>query len=200
MLQALALLAAVFAVASPNALRAAQQGGATISAPQPRKISFDGVPNQGLVSPVLYRGGQPEQRAYAELKSFGIETVVNFRDDLGEIEKERKAVEALGMRFVSIPWSPRQEPTSQQVAEFLELLRSHPEQKVFVHCRYGSDRTGVMVAAYRISVDHWTPENALDEMNAYHYHHFFYPHLKSYVKGLPIQFAEDPRLRAFAKP
>lgn len=197
--QALALVAAVFAVASANPPLAAQQDAATISA-QPPKLSLDGVPNHGLVTPVLYRGGQPEQRAYAELKNLGIETVVSFRAEAGEIKKERKTVEALGMRFVSIPWSPWHDPTVQQVAEFLELLRAHPDQKLFAHCHYGSDRTGVMVAAYRIAVDHWTPEKALEEMNSYHYHHFFYPHLKSYVMDFPKQLAEDLRFRASAKP
>ncbi len=199
MWQGLALVAGVLAVSLTIPPLAAQQDGATISA-QPPKLSLDGVPNHGLVTPVLYRGGQPEQRAYAELKNLGIETVVNFRHEAGVIEKERKAVEALGMRFVSIPWSPWHDPTAEQVAEFLELLRAHPKQKVFAHCHYGSDRTGVMVAAYRIAADHWTPEKALEEMNAYHYHHFFYPHLKSYVEGFPKQLAEDPRLRVFAKP
>ena len=150
-----------------------------------------------LTTPTIFRGGQPRPQAYAEMKKIGVEIVVNFRDESSEIEKERKAVEALGMRYVSIPWSASDRPFNQQVAQFLELVRAHPEQKFFVHCRFGSDRTGVMIAAYRIAVERWTPEKAVQEMGTYHYHRFFYPHLKDYVDGFPRQLAEDPRLRAF---
>src|SRR2546429_7221069 len=44
-------------------------------------------------------------------------------------------------RFVHIPvsgWSP---PTHQQIAQFLSLLHDNPGQKIFVHCRFGEDRS-----------------------------------------------------------
>ncbi len=57
-------------------------------------------------------------------------------------------------------------PASQQVAEFLNLLQANSRQKIFIHCHHGADRTGVMVAAFRIAMQNWTPQQALAEMKA----------------------------------
>jgi tyrosine-protein phosphatase SIW14 len=35
---------------------------------------------------------------------------------------------------------------------------------IFVHCQHGQDRTGVIVALYRIFYEQWTPQAAHDEM------------------------------------
>lgn len=174
---------------------AAPQAIAPSSAERAHKLELKGVPNFGRVAPTLYRGGQPSPASFAELQKLGIDIVVNFREG-GEIERERRQAQALGLRFVSIPWSGLRTPTNQQLAEFLELLRANPEKKVFVHCQHGSDRTGVMVAAYRIAVQHWTSAQAIQEMKAFRYHAFWLPHLKRYVENLPQLLAADPNLRA----
>ena len=51
-------------------------------------------------------------------------------------------------------------PKTEDVAHFLELLRASPDKKVFVHCERGAERTGVMVACYRISSERWTADQA----------------------------------------
>jgi len=38
------------------------------------------------------------------------------------------------------------------------------KEKVFVHCRFGDDRTGVFVAAYRMAFDGWPAQQAMEEM------------------------------------
>ncbi len=158
--------------------------------------SLAGVPNYGRVSGTLYRGGQPSEEGFQALKKSGVAIVVNFRNESEGIEKERYEVEALGLRYVSIPWSAWRDPSSQRVAEFLELLRANPEKKIFVHCHHGSDRTGVMVAAYRIAFENWTPAAAIEEMYSYHYHRFWMPHLKRYIEGFPQQLAGNPIFHA----
>jgi protein tyrosine/serine phosphatase len=58
---------------------------------------------------------------------------------------------------------------------------------VFVHCRYGSDRTGTMIAIYRIAVQNWDREEAIREMVEGGYG--FYPmweNLKIYLRRLDI--------------
>ena len=77
----------------------------------------------------------------------------------------------------------------------LRLADSRPSrQKVFVHCKRGADRTGVFVAAYRIAFDHWTPTQAMAEMNAFHYHYLFLPHLQRYVETFPAWLAAESSL------
>jgi protein tyrosine/serine phosphatase len=82
------------------------------------------------------------------------------------------------MRFVHIPvsgWSP---PTDEQVAEFLALFHSNPQQKIFVHCRLGEDRTGVLFATYRMALEKWTPEQAMKEMYFFGFNGFLHPTMK----------------------
>ncbi len=155
-----------------------------------------GVPNFGQVTPQLYRGGQPTPEGFAELKKLGVEIVVNFRHEPDLIAAERRTVESLGLRCVSIPWNSWHRPSNQQVAEFLALLQANPQKKIFVHCHHGADRTGVMVAAYRIADERWTPAQAIKEMDAFHFHSFWLRHLKRYIEDFPGQLAADPNFRA----
>jgi tyrosine-protein phosphatase SIW14 len=120
--------------------------------------------------------------------------VVDFRGEGGEVSAEKKSVEALGMKFVSLPWNGAGLPSRDELLTFFTLLRDNPDQKVFIHCEYGADRTGVMIALYRIAVDHWTPSQAISEMKDFHYHSFMLPHLAKYVKAFPAALAADPSL------
>ena len=92
------------------------------------------------------------------------------------------------------------------VAKFLTLLRSNPGKKVFVHCRLGTDRTGMMIAAYRMSQEGWSAKEARKEMEAFGYsfeHHVICPGLAQYEKDFPHEFATSPEfetLRAAAPP
>ncbi|HTQ85749.1 MAG TPA: tyrosine-protein phosphatase [Candidatus Solibacter sp.] len=169
---------------------------ATAAPSVPAQNSLRGVANFGQVTPTLFRGGQPTSEGYRELKQMGIETVISFRHEKGENSLERRAVEAQGMRFVSLPWHAWEDPTDQQVSQFLLLLSSNSQSKVYVHCQQGRDRTGTMVAIYRVAVEHWCPASAVAEMKAYHYHHFFFPGLETYVQNLPQRLANDQGLAA----
>lgn len=182
----------LLAVALFVSLPAAAQNAA--AARPAEKLTVAGLPNLGKIHENLYRGGQPEggADAYRKLKAMGIEIVVNFRNDSDDVEAERAQVEALGMRFVSIPWSGFRHPDNRQVAEFLQLLRANRDKKIFVHCRRGAERTGVMVAAYRISAQGWTPEQALEEMEAFKFRGFWFRHLKNYVRQFPKLWGSDP--------
>jgi tyrosine-protein phosphatase SIW14 len=155
-----------------------------------------GIANFGQVSPALLRGGQPTSEGYRELKQMGVDTVVSFRHEKGENTLERRAVEALGMRFVDLPWHAWDKPADDKVSRFFALLAANRRGKVFVHCQQGRDRTGMMVALYRVAVDHWCPASAVAEMKAYHYHHFFFPQLETYVENFPQRLARDHSLAA----
>jgi protein tyrosine/serine phosphatase len=155
------------------------------------KLKIAGVPNAGKVSDVLFRGAQPTAQGLAELKKLGVTTIVDLRGNRGPVSREREQAESLGMRFIDIPvngWSP---PSNAQVAEFLKLFQQDPTQKVFVHCYYGRDRTGVMVAAYRMTQQNWTVDQAVAEMDSFGFRYYLYPAMKSYVRRFPITFGAD---------
>src|SRR5260370_35765951 len=111
------------------------------------KLRLPGLPNGGRVNDSLYRGAQPHTAGMQELKKLGITTIVDLRgENSAQRDSERQQAESLGIRFVSIPVSGWDPPSNEQVAQFLSLFRNNPKEKVFVHCRFGDDRTGVFVA------------------------------------------------------
>jgi tyrosine-protein phosphatase SIW14 len=160
-----------------------------------QKLHIAGIHNAGKITDVLYRGAQPKEIGFSELKLLGITTVVDLRgEDRGKIAWERKHAESLGMRFVHIPvsgWSP---PTDEQIVQFLSLFRSQPGQKVFVHCRFGDDRTGVFVAAYRIAVEKWSPEQAMQEMYFFGFNGLWHPSMKSFIREFPARLNSSQAL------
>jgi protein tyrosine phosphatase (PTP) superfamily phosphohydrolase (DUF442 family) len=53
------------------------------------------------------------------------------------------------------------------VARVLAIIREAPKP-VLVSCRAGVDRTGIVVAAYRVLIDHMSRKQAIAEMDAFH--------------------------------
>src|SRR5713101_9551082 len=154
------------------------------------KLKIAGVPNAGKISDVLFRGAQPSPQGLVELKKLGITTIVDLRGNRGPASERRQA-ESLGMRFIDIPVLGWSAPTNAQVAQFLKLFKDAPQQKVFVHCYYGEDRSGVMVAAYRIARQNLTADQALAEMVSFGFHYHLYPGMQSYVRKFPSSFSSE---------
>jgi protein-tyrosine phosphatase len=75
------------------------------------------------------------------------------------------------------------------------LLHENSGKKVFVHCRLGDDRTGMMTAAYRIAEEGWTAHEAMEEMKAFGFsraHHFLCRGLADYEKEFPDRLQSSP--------
>jgi protein tyrosine phosphatase (PTP) superfamily phosphohydrolase (DUF442 family) len=156
-----------------------------------KELNFPGVKNFGEVTPLLYRGAQPSPEGFKALAGMGIDIVVDAR--LSGKDAERKTVTGLGMQYVSIPWHCLF-PKDNKIAQFLAVLRDNPKKKVFVHCRYGDDRTGMMIAAYRMAVENWTPEEAWKELQMFRFNRICFP-LQSYEKSFPERLKKNPALR-----
>jgi protein tyrosine phosphatase (PTP) superfamily phosphohydrolase (DUF442 family) len=162
------------------------------------KLRIVGVPNSGKINDHLYRGAQPRDPGLLELKKLGISTIVDLRvEDQARIGWEEKRAESLGIRFVHIPvggWSP---PTNEQVAQFLSIFRDRPQEKVFVHCHFGDDRTGVFVASYRMAFEKVPPDQALKEMYYFGFNGFWHPSMASFVRDFPTRLGTAPSLVPF---
>jgi protein tyrosine/serine phosphatase len=146
------------------------------------RLDLPGVPNAGRVHARLLRGGQPGDEGFRALAALGVTLVIDLRQGEERSEAERRLVTSLGIEYVAIPMSGSRTPRPDEVARFLSLLRNDRGGAVFVHCRRGAERTGVMVAAYRMREQGWSPTEARAEMEAYDFRAWLHPHLVRWVR------------------
>jgi uncharacterized protein (TIGR01244 family) len=114
----------------------------------------------------LFRGAQPAASDFQSLAEMGVKTVLDLREE-GHSAAEEKLVEAAGMRYISLPLSGVAAPSDRQISRALDILEDSASGPVFVHCRRGADRTGTVVACYRIAHDGWRNRQALEEARTF---------------------------------
>jgi len=139
-----------------------------------------GVAYAAKVSDAIYRGGVPDEQGVAWLKSIGITTVINLRHFHGDSEGD--LVRAAGMRYEHIPLESTDSPEPAQIARFLELVDDEAARPIYVHCLHGVDRTGTMLAVYRMEKEGWTNSDALAEMEWFGAHGLLHD-LRRFVAG-----------------
>lgn len=142
-------------------------------------LEREGLSNLYKVSDDLYRGAQPKPTGVEELKKLGIKTIVNLRNS----NLDEKMITGSGINYFHIPISSIF-PRKKKFARFLEIVSDPANCPVFVHCRRGADRTGTAVALYRIKVQEWKVEDAINEMvnGGYHFNPLYF-NLKSLVRN-----------------
>jgi protein tyrosine/serine phosphatase len=116
---------------------------------------------------VLYRSQQPRGLQWGVLKRHRIKTVVDLRSreqGPADFDEEQRVCAEAGVRFVSIPVEDLL-PSEEQVEQFLMAVAGGPP--VLVHCELGRNRTGFMVAAYRVVFQDWSVQSAVEEMEKY---------------------------------
>jgi len=139
------------------------------------------IRNFGKMDARFYRGAQPEESDYKDLKTLGVKTVIDLQDHPTSYEK--RDVEALGMRYVNIPMSDSSYPKEEQIAAFLKLVNDPVTGTFFAHCAGGRHRTGVLGAVYRFNVNHWNYDQVYTEMKDYDFYtRFGHGDLKTFVE------------------
>jgi uncharacterized protein (TIGR01244 family) len=117
----------------------------------PKKVSTDAIPNYQQASPGVATAGQPSAETLPKLKALGFRTVVNLRTP-GEdpiVEKEREAVTAQGLNYVSVPVTPASFSTTD-VAAVQKILDDPAKAPVLLHC-HSANRVGAVLAAIDVS-------------------------------------------------
>jgi protein tyrosine/serine phosphatase len=146
----------------------------------------------------LYRGGQPDAQGFAALQRLGVRTVVNLRHSVDE----QRLVESAGLRYVALPTHLRPFGVSgglsaETVRSFFQLVDDESNGPVFLHCRRGADRTGTLVAMYRVARQGWTPEAAYKEARATGMRWWHYP-VRRQLEDFAREVAEGGRAPAVA--
>lgn len=124
------------------------------------KTHYRELPNFHKVNDRLYRGAQPKQGGLKVLAELGIKTILNLRgEDQNTLAEEREA-RALGLTYYALPMGGLSRPTDKQVEQALAIINNPENGAVFVHCKHGADRTGVIIACYRMLQENHSAEQA----------------------------------------
>ena len=121
------------------------------------------LPNFQQVNKNLYRGAQPPVESLKILADKGIKTIINLRGASNDTRAEEQQAKTLGLKFYNLEFPPLSKPDFTQVDKALALINDPANQPVFVHCRHGEDRTGTVIACFRMTQDGWNDEQAIVE-------------------------------------
>jgi protein tyrosine/serine phosphatase len=133
----------------------------------------EAIPKLRMVSSELLRGGEPKEGGLQLLKTAGVRTVVNLRMEGEDVSEEELEAKAVGLNFISLPMSVAKRIPDEYIRTFLSIANDPQMQPVFVHCKHGEDRTGAMVAIYRMSKQGWSLEQSYREMMDMGFHRIF---------------------------
>ena len=148
-----------------------------------QKADVEGLSNLYKVDEHLYRSEQPHSLEMKKLQEFGIKTILNLRNTRND-NREAKATK-LNLNHV---------PINTWRISYDDLVRSmiiirKAEKPVLVHCLHGSDRTGAVVAVYRIVDGGWTKKEAIEELQqgGYGYHQKWFPNIIQLIASLDVE-------------
>lgn len=153
------------------------------------KIEQEGLPNFYKVSDELYRGARPTAEGIKELEKMGIKTIINL-ETFHYSDKDKIEEADVEINYEQIPmlaWDPEDE----DLIEFLEIISEKENGPFFVHCKHGADRTGLIVATYRIIEQDWSKEDAIKEMTDGGYgFHSIWDNLIEYIEETDFEELE----------
>ena len=137
------------------------------------RCELPGVQNLFRVNETLYRSGQPTPQGFTNLWNLGVRTILNMR----EYHKDTRKVRHTELKLLQYPIAAG-EVEEKDVEACLRMILDAPKP-VLVHCWHGSDRTGIIVAAWRILFENWSVEEAEAEFRdePYGHHDFWYGNL-----------------------
>jgi len=183
-------LAAALCIPGCGGESRAKTTGTTTQKPFAQRLQgVSGLENFARINPNLYRGAQPTDEGFKQLKSMGVKTVIGLRSN----HSTKKEVEAAGLVSIELPLKADLEsvpPTDAEIKKFMDVVLDPARQPCYFHCAFGKDRTGTMAAIYRMEMDGWTPTEALQEMDSFGYH--------TYYKDF-AQFVRDYKPRGYGK-
>jgi protein tyrosine/serine phosphatase len=157
--------------------------GSAAQAFQP--IAVPGLDNfQSVSEDRLYRGANPSENDLKALQQGGVKCIINLRHSDA---KEEAVSKQLGLKYVHMPMGWFKPPSAETVHKFLAVVQDPQNQPAYIHCYQGADRTGTMVAIYRIVVQNWGFSEAYKEMRQHH----FKPLLAS-LKHFVLHYSAQP--------
>ena len=143
-------------------------------------VPLTALPDFAQVTPALYRSGQPTQSDMAQIKNLGIKTILKLNADN---QAESSWTANAGLVLETLVMSNVHSPTYEQVDAALAIINDTSKQPILVHCHLGHDRTGAVIAAYRVTVQGWSIDKAAAEAKTMGYSSPNFQDITTYLQG-----------------
>lgn len=176
-------LAPACAVPPPASALSARDPATALAPDQAAAHAAPPIAHFARVREGLYRGGHPDEAGLDYLASIGVRTIVDL--EIGnfieatphQISAELKAAATRNITLVRAPMSAFELASSHrfevQLRSVLAILADKAQQPIYVHCRHGQDRTGLVIGLERVVVEGWAPADAYSEMLRLGFHPAF---------------------------
>jgi protein tyrosine/serine phosphatase len=122
---------------------------------QPVEVKY----NLFQMTPTLYRSALPDGGAVPLLKKLKVETVISFLP-----ESDSNWLSTADIAQVQLSYRTNHVDDADVIKALRAIQTAEAKGPVLMHCKHGSDRTGLMAAMYRVIVQGWSKEDALSEM------------------------------------
>jgi tyrosine-protein phosphatase SIW14 len=140
-------------------------------------FGLPGLVNMGRVAEGIYRGADPSEGGIQTLKDMGIKSILNLSRDSDEGVLAQK----YSMNFEYTPIDFFKPVDEHKIEEALGHLHDSSIYPIYVHCAQGRDRTGMVIACYRIESG-WSNKDAIDEMWSFGFH-FVWSHFLEFMQN-----------------
>ncbi len=150
-----------------------------------------------MVDKGIYRG--PRLNDLGALQSLQVRTILNLEDNGEIVKSEEEIANRLGIRVINIPMSGISRPRSGDLLKAVELLENKDLQPIFVHCHHGCDRTGFVIAAYKILHEGWTVEKAYRDAIENGHKWWLYDVILGWKEALHRLSKEKREVRAYGR-
>lgn len=141
-----------------------------------------GVPNLYQIAPGVFRSAQPTAIGMRHLEAMGIRTVISFR----HFHDDRELMKGTHLHLIRVPINTWDISDEEVVATLRELKRA-ADGPFLIHCQHGADRTGLMSAMYRIVVQGWDKQRAVEELTRGGYgYHAIWQNILHYIDGVDV--------------
>jgi tyrosine-protein phosphatase SIW14 len=149
---------------------------------QAEQVILPGFHNLYKVDKGIFRSEQPASEGFVALEELGIHTVLCLR----EHHDDRDEAKDTKLVLVLIPLDAAK-ITTEEISNSLRAIQQ-AKKPVLVHCWHGSDRTGCVIAAYRIVFQGWTKDEAIAELMYKPYGHNWreFPNIVEVLRSLDV--------------
>ncbi len=142
-----------------------------------KSINHTTLRNLYQVNQNLYRSEQPNAKEMQHLEVMGIKSILNLR----QFHTDKQEIRQTHLTAFHLPMNAGKFGDNE-IIDALKIIQSAPKP-VLVHCWHGSDRTGAVIAAYRIVFENWRKEDAIQELlqPQFGHHKNYYPNIVEYI-------------------